>query len=144
MKKFVKLAAVFAALVLALSCFVACSSDDGDDESALEGLWYYDEGEGSYVVGNKMYSVFYVNGEYYYIEDDATEFTVSGNEITWKYEDGYTEKSSFEISGNKLTVTYYYEDGEEDKVTLTKVNEKPKKLSWKELEELFGLGNFEG
>lgn len=35
MKKFTKLAAVFAALVLAWACFVACSNGDEDDSSVF-------------------------------------------------------------------------------------------------------------
>ena len=142
MKKFVKLAAVFAALVLALSCFVSCSSDDDDDESVLAGLWIYEEdgyGYGYYVVGNKMFPAYHEGDKYYYIEEEAAEFTVSGNEITVKFEtDGgqqYTGKAIFAISGNKLTLTYYDDDGtEDDTVVVEKVNKKPTKVStWEEL-----------
>lgn len=141
MKKFVKLTAVFAALVLALSCFVACSSDD-DDESVLAGLWIDEDGYGLYIVGNKMCEAYHEGDKYYYIEEYAIEFTVSGNEITAKFETDegqqYTEKAIFKISGNKLTLTYYDDDGtKDDTVVAEKVNKKPTKVStWKELQEL--------
>lgn len=138
MKKFMKLAAVFAALVLALSCFVACSSDDDDgDDSALAGLWIEEDddfGEGFYVVGNKMYDAYYINGKYYYVAENPSEFTVNENEITFRYEDGYTEKCTFEIIGDTSTIIW----SESDVFISKKVNKKPIKVnSYEELEEMF-------
>ena len=85
MKKFAKLAAVLAALMLALSCFVACSSGDDDDDdddggpSVLEGYWATESAikSGYYFVGNKMYRV---NAGYYY-ESQGIEFSISGDTV---------------------------------------------------------------
>lgn len=63
MKKFAKLAAVFAALVLALSCFVACSNGDDDSNPPQTSTWTTADGctltfgDGTYEfdAGDKIY-----------------------------------------------------------------------------------------
>ncbi|MDE7291791.1 MAG: hypothetical protein K2N58_07070 [Treponemataceae bacterium] len=119
MKKFKKLAAVLAALVLALSCFVACSNgDDGSSTStsssnstsstALQGLWIIDENEpesyGYYFIGNTRYSVISISGKYYCIEDSKVNFSVSGDKIVVEIE-GQTYEASFTINGNTATIS---------------------------------------
>ncbi|MBD5439292.1 MAG: hypothetical protein HDR37_12160 [Treponema sp.] len=104
MKKFAKLAAVLAALMLALSCFVACSSGDDDDDddggpSVLEGYWATGSAikDGYYFVGNKMYRV---NAGYYY-ESQGIEFSISGDTVKLEGKDYF----SFSISEDGETLT---------------------------------------
>ena len=112
MKKFAKLSAVFAALVLALSCFVACSNGDDDSASvhALQGLWIQDDDSGFYFENNICYYVWLENNIWYY--DSKGKFSVSGNKIRL-YNDEGTEydEADFSINGNKLTLKI---EGEED------------------------------
>lgn len=113
MKKFAKLVALLAALVLVLSCFVACSNgDDGDDADsasvqALQGLWVGEDDYGVYCSGNMLYeALFYrTTGQYYYNKDEAIKFSVSGNKII--IED---EEAEFAINGDRLTIKYHDED----------------------------------
>ncbi|MDE5581775.1 MAG: lipocalin family protein [Treponemataceae bacterium] len=112
MKKFAKLSAVFAALVLALSCFVACSNGDDDSASvqALQGLWIQDDDSGFYFENNICYYVWLENNIWYY--NSKGKFSVSGNKIRL-YNDEGTEydEADFSINGNKLTLKT---EGEED------------------------------
>lgn len=158
MKKFAKLAAVFAALVLTLSCFVACSngnedskspgsdkdkptvsgtttpsdSDDNKSVKALQGLWIYEEESyiwGWYFVNNTMYLVQYVDGTYYCIEDQPMSFSVSGNKIIVDEED---DELSFTINGK--TMNFTMPDGKS--FIMKKVNVTPTKITYSDLEEL--------
>ncbi len=117
MKRFTKLAAVFAALMLSLACFVACSNGDdsssaptggsastgnsgsGGSATVLEGLWISDDFYGGYYfVGNKVYSAYRseIDGRYYY-NTEGREFAIFGNQFI---DDGQT--LDFTISGNTL------------------------------------------
>lgn len=60
MKKFMKLAAVFAALVLALSCFVACSNNSDSDEDASKVIAGYTTSETTTDAGNKVSDMLYL------------------------------------------------------------------------------------
>lgn len=154
MKKFTKLAAVFAALVLAWACFVACSnssSDSGsngaDDSSsnsgsdsgsnsgsttisvqALQGLWLdknENGGEGWWIKDNILYPAIMRNGKYIYEEDEPSEFSISGNTINCSI-NGFSVKIEPKINGDTLTLKYTY-NGEEDEEVLKKINAIPNK-----------------
>lgn len=125
MKKFTKLAAVFAALVLAWACFVACSNGDEDSSSdsgstsisveALQGLWLDENAvkndiDGMYIIGNTMYRVC-LEGEKYYYNEEGEKFSISGNQIiSQSEEDDDDEIIFFEINGDTLTITSEYKD----------------------------------
>lgn len=131
--------AVFAALVLAWACFVACSnssSDSGsngaDDSSsnsgsdsgsnsgsttisvqALQGLWIEKEqGQGGiYVVNEKYYLVEVEGNNYSYTEKEGMAFSVDGNKLITHYEDEEDDVVEFAIKGNELSLTYVAEEG---------------------------------
>lgn len=139
MKKFAKLSAVFAALVLALSCFVACSNGDDDSVSvqALQGLWIY-EGEGAYIVGDTFYEALLNknDGKYYYCKE-GTKFSVSGNKITMYYDEGEYYETDIKINGDKLTMKYYDEDNKSwEEMTYKKIAETPTEVSQDEFDKL--------
>lgn len=138
MKRFVKLAAVFAVLMLALACFVACSS--GDDSSStgspavLEGLWVIDDDDeknGYYFKGNTLYPSCYANRKYYYIEDYKESFFVSGNKIVAYHDEGIDELP-FTIRGNTMTLIISNES-----FTLKKVDRIPTKITSSEFDNMF-------
>lgn len=60
MKRFMKLTAVFAALVLALSCFVACSNNSDSDEDASKVIAGYTTSETTTDAGNKVSDMLYL------------------------------------------------------------------------------------
>lgn len=141
MKKFAKLVAVFAALVLAWACFVACSnssSDSGsngaDDSSsnsgsttisvqALQGLWIEDGAtEGWWIQGNKLYPAEKKSGKYIYA-DDPLDFSISGNTINYAIENEAREMQA-EIKGDTLTVKYN-EGGKNYTDVYKKINDTP-------------------
>lgn len=147
MKKFTKLAAVFAALVLAWACFVACSnssSDSGsngaDDSSsgsdsgsnpssvqALQGLWILENNEGGiYVVNKKYYLVDVEENNYSYTEKEGMDFSVDGNKLITHYEGEEDDVSEFAIKDNELTLTYV-EKGNPVTDTYKKINATPTK-----------------
>lgn len=104
------MAAVFAALVLAWACFVACSNSSSDSGSngaavqALQGLWIDKEGDGFYFVGNICYDALYYKNYYYCIEGE--EFSISGNKLRIQdYKD--VDEYDFTINGNTLNIKYY-------------------------------------
>lgn len=148
MKKFAKLSAVFAALVLALSCFVACSNGDDDSASvqALQGLWIDEKTDkndidGMYILNNTMYYVC-SEGEKYYYDEEGEKFSISGNQIIPQSEDN-DDIIFFEInSDDTLTITYEYPDkdtGNKNKEVSKyyKKNTVPIKLSSEEFENKF-------
>ncbi|MDE5776319.1 MAG: lipocalin family protein [Treponemataceae bacterium] len=148
MKKFAKLSAVFAALVLVLSCFVACSNGDDDSASvqALQGLWIYeDDVYGFYIAGNTLYYAILDNTTWYYDKEEADKFSVSGNKITLHYYDEdkyYEDVSYFEINGDTLILKHYDEkDGSLDTDILKKSAEKPKGISSKQFDEIYNRLN---
>lgn len=145
--------AVFAALVLAWACFVACSnssSDSGsngaDDSSsnsgsdsgsnsgsttisvqALQGLWLdknENGGEGWWIQGNKLYPAEKKSGKYIYA-DDPLDFSISGNTINYAIENEAREMQA-EIKGDTLTVKYN-EDGKNYTDVYKKINDTPTK-----------------
>ena len=145
MKKFAKLVAVFAALMLAWACFVACSNGDDDNGSddasvkALQGLWI-EEGydEGVYIVSNTLYDVIVKDGKYYYDKDDSSKFSVSGNKITTYYYDDEGE-ADFEINGDTLILKILYvSEGEEEleKFTYKRITGNPIPLSSEDFNKL--------
>lgn len=145
MKKFAKLVAVFAALMLAWACFVACSNGDDDNGSddasvkALQGLWI-EEGydEGVYIVSNTLYDVLVKDGKYYYDKDDSSKFSVSGNKITTYYHDDEGE-ADFEINGDTLILKILYvSEGEEEleKFTYKRITGNPIPLSSEDFNKL--------
>ena len=143
MKKFAKLSAVFAALVLALSCFVACSNGDDDSASvqALQGLWIYeDDVYGFYIAGNTLYYAILDNTTWCYDKEEADKFSVSGNKITLHFYDEdeyYEDVSYFEINGDTLIFKHYDEkDGSLDTDILKKSAEKPKGISSEEFNKI--------
>lgn len=147
MKKFAKLVAVFAALMLAWACFVACSNgddDNGPDDAsvkALQGLWIYeDDVYGFYIAGNTLYYAILDDNTWYYDREYYDKFSVSGNKFTASYYDEgeYSENVSyFEINGDTLTLKHYDEkDGSLDTDILKKSAENPKGISTKEFEEI--------
>lgn len=142
MKKFTKLAAVFAALVLAWACFVACSNGDDDSSSdsgsnpsstsisveALQGLWLDDDKDGSegwWIQGNILYPAKKKDGKYIYEEDDPSEFSISGNTISFSTND-ISVKAELKIDGDTVTFKYNF-DGEEDEEVLKKIDAIPEK-----------------
>ncbi|GEM_PF-5134795 len=145
MKRFVKLATVFAVLILALACFVACSSGDDssststDDSSStgstavLEGLWVIDDDDeknGYYFKGNTLYPSCYADKKYYYIEDYKESFFVSGNKIVVYYDEGIDELP-FTIRGNTMTLIMSGES-----FTLKKVDRIPAKITSSEFDNM--------
>ena len=147
MKKFEKLVAVFAALMLAWACFVACSNGDDDNGSddasvkALQGLWIYeDDFDGYYIEGNTLYYAILDDKTWCYDEEDYDQFFVSGNKFTISYyDDGkhYEDESDFEINGDTLILKYYDEEGSRCTDTLKKSTEKPKGISTKKFDEIW-------
>ncbi len=143
MKKFAKLAAVLAALVLVLPCLVACSNGDDDSGSdsasvqALQGLWISEEGWGNYVVGDTMYeALFDKSNKKYYYNEDGDKFSVSGNKCIMHYYDGEYD-FEFEIKGDTLTVKYYDEDDKKWSTnTYKKFTKTPIKMTSKEFDDL--------
>lgn len=156
MKRFTKLAAVFAALMLALACFVACSNGDdssststggsastgnsgsGGSATVLEGLWVIDEfidnddeKNGCYFKGNSMYTIGYAHGKYYCIEDSKMSFSVSGNKIV-VVDDGETDELLFTISGNTMTIIM----PDKQSCTMEKVEVIPTKITTSDFENL--------
>lgn len=152
MKKFAKLVAVFAALMLAWACFVACSNgddDNGPDDAsvkALQGLWI-EEGYdwGFYFVGDTVYeALFDKKAEKYYYCEDGDKFSVSGTKIIMYYydeEDNECEEEGyFETNGDTLTLKYEYKDEDDSLKTETetykKNTEKPLPLSSEDFNKL--------
>ena len=159
MKKFAKLTAVFTALVLALSCFVACSNGDDDSDSAavksLQGLWsfkrsYYESNDetyepskeyeqGFYFSGNMVYAFIGQDGKYYY-DDEGYKFSVSGNTLVIHFEDEEDDdkwEADFEINGDTLTLyTVDKKVGKEVEI-YKKVNSTPTKTTYEKLKEMF-------
>ena len=159
MKKFAKLTAVFTALVLALSCFVACSNGDDDSDSAavqsLQGLWsfkgaYYESNdetyepsedyeEGFYFSVNMVYEFIGQDGKYYY-DDEGYKFSVSGNTLVIHFEDEEDDdkwEADFEINSDTLTLyTVDKKVGKEVEI-YKKVNSTPTKTTYEKLKEMF-------
>lgn len=141
MKKFAKLSAVFAALVLVLSCFVACSNGDDDSASvqALQGLWIDENADkndidGMYILNNTVYMVCSEDEKYYY-DEEGDKFSISGNQILSENNDDII---FFEINGDKLTITSKdKKTGEDDVSKYNKKNTVPIKLSSKKFEDKF-------
>ena len=57
------------------------------------------------------------------VEVDNGTYSVNGNKLTTFDSEGERDESTFSISGKKLTITYI-EDGQEVKMTLTRVDDK--------------------
>ncbi len=92
MKKFTNLVAVFAAMILALSCFVACSNgDDDDDGPAVVSTWSSDDYGTLTLYDNGTWTC----GEYSgaYKEATSATGTISGD-----------IEGSYVISGDKMTL----------------------------------------
>lgn len=150
MKKFAKLVAVFAALMLAWACFVACSNGDDDNGSddasvkALQGLWIYEKDVcGQYLEGDTFYHAILDGKTWCYDKDDYDKFSVSGNKITVSYYDEEDDKyhvyleADFEINGDTLTLKYYDEEGSRRTNTLKKSTEKPKGIQTEKFDEIY-------
>lgn len=102
MKKFVKLAAVLAALVLALSCFVACSNgDDDDDDSPSVSKWVTEDGEKLTVKGEDSGSYILVSGNNTF--EGTFKVTATVNGVTTGTLDGDVV-GNYTIDGDKMTV----------------------------------------
>lgn len=136
MKKFTKLAAVFAALVLTWACFVACSNGDDDSSSvqALQGLWILedDNTDGIYIVGNTIYPALFINNinQAFYNKESGLKFSVSENKIK-----ASGEEMPFEINGNGLIMSYK-EDEDQYIATYKKITKTTIGISSKEFEQL--------
>ena len=148
MKKFEKLVAVFAALMLAWACFVACSNGDDDNGSddasvkALQGLWI-EEGYdwGFYFVGDTVYeALFDKKAEKYYYCEDGDKFSVSGTKIIMYYydeEDNECEEEGyFETNGDTLTLKYYGDGEKWETETYKKMQKTPSPLSSEDFNKL--------
>ncbi len=106
MKKFAKLAAVLAALVLALSCFVACSSGDDDD------------GDSPSNPSNPSINPF-ANTEWVYVTISgntqivSNNYTISFETDTVKYHDTTLDYSCKSNGDGSYTATLKYAKGED-------------------------------
>ena len=104
-------------MVLAVTVFVSCSTDD-DNVNALVGTWEFTEIDEDLEINvtatfnenlsGEIYAVVVFNGG---SETENSSFTWStdGNKLTMVI-DGDTETSTYSISGDKLTITD--DDGE--------------------------------
>lgn len=147
MKKFAKLVAVFAALMLAWACFVACSNGDDDNGSddasvkALQGLWIEEGSDwGLYFVGDTVYeALFDKKAKKYYYCEDGDKFFVSGNKIiTYYYEEDNEreEVEYFEINRDTLTLKYYGDGEKWETETYKKMQKTPSPLSSEDFNKL--------
>lgn len=120
---------LFAFLCIGSLTLTSCSSnddDDGNNDASLIGTWISNEVDDEYIVSLSI--TFNTNNTFSLVssevmtgetptEDDiftnSGTYSTSGNSITVTFiEDGITisSTSTFEINGNKLTITDSYEE----------------------------------
>ncbi|MDC2612484.1 MULTISPECIES: DUF5640 domain-containing protein [Bacteroides] len=111
-----------ATLLMVVLCvnFAACGDDDDDEKASIVGTWKAESSDDGYV----EYFTFNSDGtgKSWEVSSNGTQgeaegftYKVSGNKLTFTWEDGEDYTSTFSLSGNRLTIK-----DNEDSVTFIK------------------------